>query len=97
MDLDRRQIMAAAICATASTGALAATQQNGKSGNMTDTKTYAAVAMQLTARSTEKTPNKAVARKQMLNMIGEMENKIRSAAIFIQQYAVNPVKLAVLP
>ncbi len=97
MDLDRRQIMAAAICATASTGALAATQQNGKSGNMTDTKTYAAVAMQLTARSIEKTPNKAVARKQMLNMIGEMENKIRSAAIFIQQYAGNPVKLAVLP
>ncbi|MGB5076647.1 MAG: nitrilase-related carbon-nitrogen hydrolase [Sphingorhabdus sp.] len=89
--------MAAAICATASTGALAATQQNGKSGNMTDTKTYAAVAMQLTARSIEKTPNKAVARKQMLNMIGEMENKIRSAAIFIQQYAGNPVKLAVLP
>ena len=64
---------------------------------MTDTKTYAAVAMQLTARSIEKTPNKAVARKQMLNMIGEMENKIRSAAIFIQQYAGNPVKLAVLP
>ncbi len=97
MDFDRRQIMAAAICVSASTGALAAKQKNDKASNMTDIKTYAAVAMQLAARSIERTPDKAAAREQMLDLIGSLESKIRSAAIFIQQYAGNPVKLAVLP
>lgn len=64
---------------------------------MTDIKTYAAVAMQLAARSVEKTPDKAAARKQMLAMIGEVETKIRSATIFIKQYGGSPVKLVVLP
>ncbi|WP_254054259.1 nitrilase-related carbon-nitrogen hydrolase [Sphingorhabdus sp. EL138] len=64
---------------------------------MTETKNYAAVAMQLAARSIEKTPDKASARAQMLVMIGEIETKIRSATIFIQQYAGSPAKLAVLP
>ena len=64
---------------------------------MTDKILYAAVAMQLAARSVENTPDKAAARAQMLAMIGELESKIRSATIFIQQYAGNPVKLAVLP
>ncbi|MEW4467793.1 nitrilase-related carbon-nitrogen hydrolase [Parasphingorhabdus sp. JC815] len=61
------------------------------------TKTYSAVAMQLAAHSIEKTPDKAAARKQMMNMIGEVEGKIRSSSIFIQQYSGSPVKLAVLP
>ncbi|ASK88867.1 nitrilase-related carbon-nitrogen hydrolase [Sphingorhabdus sp. SMR4y] len=64
---------------------------------MTDKILYSAVAMQLAARSVENTPDKAAARAQMLAMIGELESKIRSATIFIQQYAGNPVKLAVLP
>lgn len=64
---------------------------------MTETKTYAAVAMQLAARSVEKAADRAAARTQMLAMIGELESKIRSATIFIQQYAGSPVKLAVLP
>lgn len=64
---------------------------------MTETKNYAAVAMQLAARSIEKTPDKTAARAQMLGMIGEVETKIRSAAMFIQQYGGSPVKLAVLP
>ncbi|WP_461454275.1 nitrilase-related carbon-nitrogen hydrolase [Parasphingorhabdus sp.] len=64
---------------------------------MTETKNYAAVAMQLAARSIERTPDKASARAQMLAMIGEIETKIRSATIFIQQYGGSPVKLAVLP
>ncbi len=64
---------------------------------MTETNTYAAVAMQLAARSIEKTPDKATTRKQMLDMIGEVESKIRSATIFIKQYAGSPVKLVVLP
>lgn len=64
---------------------------------MTDKVLYSVVAMQLAARSVENTPDKAAARAQMLAMIGELESKIRSATIFIQQYAGNPVKLAVLP
>ncbi|WP_243457088.1 nitrilase-related carbon-nitrogen hydrolase [Parasphingorhabdus cellanae] len=64
---------------------------------MTETKNYAAVAMQLAARSIEKTPDKAAARAQMLAMIGEVETKIRSATIFVQQYGGSPVKLVVLP
>lgn len=97
MDFDRRQMLAAAICASTPTTVLAATQKNGDDDSMTDSKTYAAVAMQLAARSVEKAPDKVAARAQMLAMIGEVETKIRSATIFIKQYAGNPVKLAVLP
>ena len=76
-----------------------------KAKTMTDTKrtdtkrteVYAAVAMQLAARSIEKTPSKTAARKQMLAMIGEVETKIRAATIFIRQYGGSPVKLVVLP
>ena len=65
---------------------------------MTDVpKTYAAVAMQLAARSIEKCEDRDTARKQMMDMIGEVETKIRSSSIFIQQYAGSPVKLVVLP
>lgn len=97
MDFDRRQMLAAAICASTPTTVLAATQKNGDDDSMTDSKTYAAVAMQLAARSVEKAPDKAAARAQMLAMVDEVETKIRSATIFIKQYAGNPVKLAVLP
>ena len=58
---------------------------------------YAAVAMQLTARSTESCPDGAAARAQILAHIAELEGAIRAAAIFIEQYAGRPVKLAVLP
>lgn len=58
---------------------------------------YAAVAMQLTARSTEGCADTAAARAQILAHIGEIEGAIRAAAIFIEQYAGRPVKLAVLP
>lgn len=90
-------MMAAALCATVTTPAFAATGKNDKDQTMTETKNYAAVAMQLAARSIEKTPDKAAARAQMLAMIGEIETKTRSATMFIQQYAGSPVKLAVLP
>ena len=59
--------------------------------------TYAAVAMQLAARSVERAPDRAAARAQMLAMIEEVEAKIFSATIFIRQYGGSPVKLAVLP
>lgn len=58
---------------------------------------YAAVAMQLTARSTERCAGAAEARTQILAHIAELEGPIRAAAIFIEQYAGRPVKLAVLP
>ncbi|ANY21110.1 Aliphatic amidase [Tsuneonella dongtanensis] len=65
---------------------------------MSETPTpYAAVAMQLTARSTEACADTAAVRAQILAHIGEIEGAIRSAAIFIEQYAGRPVKLAVLP
>ncbi|WOE75371.1 nitrilase-related carbon-nitrogen hydrolase [Alterisphingorhabdus coralli] len=64
---------------------------------MTATPVYAAVAMQLAARSIENTPDRTAAREQMLVMIAELEGKIRSSAIFIEQYAGSKVRLAVLP
>jgi predicted amidohydrolase len=59
--------------------------------------TYAAVALQLAARSIERAPDRAAARAQMLAMIDEVGTKLRSAAIFIAQYSGSPVRLAVLP
>jgi predicted amidohydrolase len=58
---------------------------------------YAAVAMQLTARSVERCADKAAARAQMLDMIGDVAIKIRSSTIFIEQYGGAAVKLVVLP
>ena len=58
---------------------------------------YAAVAMQLTARSTERCADTAAARAQILAHIADIEGAVRTAAIFIEQYAGRPVKLAVLP
>lgn len=97
MELDRRQMLAAAICVSTASAAFAGERENGNEEGMTSTETYGAVAMQLAARSVEKAPDKAAARAQMLAMIGEIETKIRSATIFIQQYAGSPVRLAVLP
>lgn len=59
--------------------------------------TYAAIAMQLTARSVERCADRATARTQMIGMIGDVGGKIRAAAIFVQQYGGTPVKLVVLP
>lgn len=58
---------------------------------------YAAVAMQLTARSTEACPDIAAARAQIIAQISEVEAAVRSASLFIAQYAGRPVQLAVLP
>ena len=59
--------------------------------------TYAAVALQLTARSVENCADRSAARAQMLAMIGELGPKIRASNIFVEQYAGVPVKLIVLP
>ena len=59
--------------------------------------TYAAVAMQLAARSVERCADASAARAQIMAHIAELEGQIRSASIFIAQYGGAPVKLAVLP
>ncbi|WFL76360.1 nitrilase-related carbon-nitrogen hydrolase [Altererythrobacter arenosus] len=64
---------------------------------MTTLAPYAAVAMQLTARSLEQLADTAAARAAMLEHIAELELQIRTSAIFIEQYGGKPVKLAVLP
>jgi predicted amidohydrolase len=64
---------------------------------MAETPGYAAVALQLAARSVERAPDRAAARAQMLATIADVAAKLRSSAIFIQQYGGSPVRLAVLP
>lgn len=64
---------------------------------MTSEKAFAAVALQLAARSVEGASDRSAASKQMLAMIEQAGAKLRAATIFIQQYGGSPVKLAVLP
>ncbi|WP_373486447.1 nitrilase-related carbon-nitrogen hydrolase, partial [Blastomonas sp.] len=45
----------------------------------------------------ERAADRAAARTQVMAMMGEVEAKIRSARIFIEQYGGHPVRLAVLP
>jgi predicted amidohydrolase len=60
-------------------------------------KAYAALALQLTARSVEHCADRTAARSQILEMIGDVAVKMMSARIFIQQYGGSPVRLVVLP
>lgn len=64
---------------------------------MTNSATYSAMAMQLTARSLERLPDEAAARAAMLEHIAEIEGAIRTSSIFVTQYSGKPVKLVVLP
>lgn len=89
MILERRQAIAAMLAASLPLPA--------EAGRMTDAKTYAAVAMQLAARSVERAPDKAGARGMMAETIATLGPKLRSAVIFIEQYGGAPVRLAVLP
>ena len=99
MEVVRRQFLASAASATLM-GVVpdaAAKSKEQRQKNMADPETYAAVAMQLAAHSVERATDRESARKQMMETIASLEPKIRSAAIFIKQYAGNTVKLAVLP
>lgn len=58
---------------------------------------YAAVAMQLTARSVDHQPDRAGVMAQIKEHIGAVEAATRAASIFIEQYAGLPVRLVVLP
>lgn len=59
--------------------------------------TYAAIALQLTARSIERCPDRAAARAQMLAMVDDVAAKLNAAAMFTAQFGGSPVRLAVLP
>ena len=63
---------------------------------MTTPPPYAAVAMQLTARDVSTLGDDEV-RPATLSHIAEIGRQIANAAVFIRQYAGDPVKLAVLP
>jgi predicted amidohydrolase len=89
MELERRQALAALMAS--------ALPLKLEAASLSETKTYAAVAMQLAARSVEKAPDKAAARKMMMESIASLAPKLRSAVGFIRQYGGAPVKLAVLP
>lgn len=60
-------------------------------------KPYAALALQIAARSVESLADRAAVRGQMLAMIEEIGVKLRASGMFIQQYGGTPVRLAVLP
>ena len=92
--LDRRRALAAGVCA-ALIPQLAAAQGEGKT--MSETATYSAMAMQLTARSLERLPDATAARAAMLAHIAEVEAQIRTSAIFVAQYSGRSVRLVVLP
>ena len=64
---------------------------------MTTTKPFAALALQIAARSVERAADRTAASRQMIAMIEEVGVKLRSSAVFIQQYGGSAVKLAVLP
>ena len=64
---------------------------------MTQTAAFSAIAMQLTARSLERLPDRASVRAAILSHIAEIEGQIRTSAIFVAQYSGRPVKLVVLP
>jgi len=58
---------------------------------------YAAVALQLAARSVEHCADRAAVSEQVLAHIAEVAGKLRASAIFIEQFGGTPVRLAVLP
>ena len=63
---------------------------------MSDAPCYAAVAMQLTARSVEG-QDRAAARAGMLSHIAEVGRQVAAARVFIEQFGGVPCHLAVLP
>ena len=94
LELDRRRAIAAGICATLAARTPVAAAEGD---DVTDTATYSAMAMQLTARSLDGLPDIAAARAAILEHIGQIEGQIRTSSIFVAQYTGKPVKLVVLP
>jgi len=95
MALDRRQIIAGMMAATAPWPE--AQPAPGGVEAMNAIKPFAALALQIAARSVERAADRSAASRQMIASIEEIGVKLRSSAVFIQQYGGSPVKLAVLP
>jgi len=87
MWIDRRQTIGAALAAALPFPAW--------SDDVTET--YAAVALQLTARSVEAAANASAARQQIAQHIESLAAPIHSAKLFIEQYGGTPGRLALLP
>lgn len=89
MFVERRQVLAGLLAT--------ALPWPDQAAAMNQVTSYAAIAMQLTARSIESAPDRETARRLMLQHIEETGGKIRSAAAFVAQYSGLPAKLVVLP
>ena len=95
MELNRRHALAAALASGALVPEGLAAMDNETS--VTAPTPFAAVAMQLTARSVERLKSRAEVTAQVKAHVAAIAPHIRAATIFIQQYGGAPVKLAVLP
>jgi predicted amidohydrolase len=95
MELNRRHALAAALAS----GALLPEGVSAMEDKtpVTAPAPFAAVAMQLTARSVERLTSRAEVTAQVREHAAAIIPQIRAATIFIQQYGGAPVKLAVLP
>ncbi len=95
MELNRRHALAAALASGALLPESMAAMENKTP--VTAPAPFAAVAMQLTARSVERLKTRAEVTAQVKDHAAAIIPQIRAATIFIQQYGGAPVKLAVLP
>jgi predicted amidohydrolase len=99
VELERRHVVAgllASTLATAESDAMTAPAAAAASTRLAPP-SYAAVALQLTARSIERAADRAASRAMMLETIASIGPKLRGATAFIAQYGGSPVRLAVLP
>lgn len=93
--LDRRSAMATVMAGALAPGFIPAVLAD--EDRVTDMPPYAAIALQITARSVERAADRDAVEAQVLAHIGEVEASLRSARVFVEQYGGAPVKLAVLP
>jgi len=96
-DLTRRQTLAAAALASGALLPERLPAMQDDTAPVTAPAPYAAVAMQLVARSVERLKTRAEVTAQVKEHVAAITPQIRAATIFIQQYGGAPVKLAVLP
>lgn len=89
MELNRRHMLVAMLASALPAPAW--------SESVTDTPVYAAMAMQLAARSVAGAPSREAVRDRVLAHIADIEPKIALAAAFVGQFGGAPVRLVVLP
>lgn len=95
-DMNRRQTLAAALVSSAILPQGLAAMEN-ETPMISAPSPFAAVAMQLAARSVERLATRDAVTAQVKEHVAAITPQIRAATIFIQQYGGAPVKLAVLP